>query len=129
MIDRQTAFSGTRVPTPGLEIDPARLAEYLENHVDGFCGPVTLRQFKGGQSNPTYRLETPSGAYVLRRKPPGKLLPSAHAVEREYRVMHALFGAGFPCAIDPASSFRSVPNDAGPSTLPEPTHRPGPLRR
>ncbi len=96
MIDRQTAFSGTRVPTPGLEVDPARLAEYLENHVDGFRGPVTLRQFKGGQSNPTYQLETPSGAYVLRRKPPGKLLPSAHAVEREYRVMHALFGAGFP---------------------------------
>lgn len=96
MIDRQSAFSGTRLPSPGFEIDPARLAAYLEGHIEGFRGPITIHQFKGGQSNPTYRLETPSGTYVLRRKPPGPLLPSAHAVEREFRVMQALGRAGYP---------------------------------
>jgi aminoglycoside phosphotransferase (APT) family kinase protein len=96
MIDRQSAFSGTRLPAPDLALDPARLGRYLEAHIDGFCGPIDIRQFKGGQSNPTYRLETPSGAYVLRRKPPGKLLPSAHAIEREFRVMRALYRVGFP---------------------------------
>jgi len=96
MIDRQSAFSGTRAPSPDLEIDPIRLAGYLEGKITGFRGPIVVQQFKGGQSNPTYRLETPSGLYVLRRKPPGKLLPSAHAVEREFRVMRALFDAGFP---------------------------------
>jgi aminoglycoside phosphotransferase (APT) family kinase protein len=95
-IDRQSAFTGTRAPSPGLEIDPIRLAEYLESHVAGFRGPVSIRQFRGGQSNPTYRLDAPSGAYVLRRKPPGKLLPSAHAIEREFCVMQALGKAGFP---------------------------------
>ena len=67
-------------------------------NVAGFAGPVTVRQFKGGQSNPTYRLETPGRAYVMRRKPPGKLLPGAHAVDREYRVIRALGSAGFPVA-------------------------------
>jgi aminoglycoside phosphotransferase (APT) family kinase protein len=62
----------------------------------GFRGPVSIRQFKGGQSNPTYRLDSASGVHVLRRKPPGKLLPSAHAIEREFRVMQALGKAGFP---------------------------------
>jgi aminoglycoside phosphotransferase (APT) family kinase protein len=95
-IDRQSAFSGTRAPSPGLEIDPIRLAQYLESHVVGFRGPVSIRQFKGGQSNPTYRLDAASGVHVLRRKPPGKLLPSAHAIEREFRVMQALGKAGFP---------------------------------
>ena len=57
-----------------------------------------MRQFEGGQSNPTYKLETPGAQYVLRRKPPGVLLPSAHAVDREFRVMSALGGAGFPVA-------------------------------
>ena len=66
------------------------------SHVEGFEGPLTVRQFKGGQSNPTYQLESPSGKYVLRRKPPGKLLKSAHAVDREFRVISALYGAGFP---------------------------------
>src|SRR5262249_7939806 len=61
-------------------------------------GPVTLRQFKGGQSNPTYLVDTPQRRYVLRRKPPGKLLPSAHAVDREYRVIRALHAQGFPVA-------------------------------
>ena len=64
----------------------------------GFAGPLTLARFKGGQSNPTYKLTTPARAYVLRRKPFGKLLPSAHAIEREYRVTEALAQAGFPVA-------------------------------
>src|SRR6202011_4161507 len=61
-------------------------------------GPLSVLQFKGGQSNPTYRLDTPGQSYVLRRKPFGKLLPSAHAVDREFRVISALYKAGFPAA-------------------------------
>lgn len=68
----------------------------MTQHVDGFGGPLEIRQFKGGQSNPTYQLITPGKKYVMRRKPPGKLLPSAHAVDREYRVITALHGDGFP---------------------------------
>jgi aminoglycoside phosphotransferase (APT) family kinase protein len=75
---------------PGLELDVAQLEEYLDAHVDGFAGPLTVRQFKGGQSNPTYLLMTPARRYVLRRKPPGQLLASAHAVDREYKVITAL---------------------------------------
>ena len=97
-IDRQQAFSGTKETPAALRIDEARLAAYLAVHIDGFAGPLTARQFKGGQSNPTYLLETPARRYVLRRKPPGKLLPSAHAVDREYRVIGALFAQGFPVA-------------------------------
>ena len=82
--------------TPGLELDVERLTDFLNDTVSGFAGPVTIAQFKGGQSNPTYRLSSPSGSYVLRRKPPGDLLPSAHAVDREYRVISALHGIGFP---------------------------------
>ncbi len=70
--------------------DVAALERYMARHVAGFHGPVTVSQFQGGQSNPTYRLTSPSGDYVLRRKPPGKLLPSAHAVDREYRIITAL---------------------------------------
>jgi aminoglycoside phosphotransferase (APT) family kinase protein len=70
--------------------DEAALQRYMEKHVAGFRGPLTVRQFQGGQSNPTYYLATPDHEYVLRRKPPGKLLPSAHAVDREYRVITAL---------------------------------------
>src|SRR5262245_45876102 len=70
--------------------DEAALERYMREHVDGFRGPLTVRQFHGGQSNPTYYLEAASAKYVLRRKPPGKLLPSAHAVDREYRVITAL---------------------------------------
>ena len=72
------------------------LADYLTTHIDGFGGPLQIEQFKGGQSNPTYKLTTPSASYVLRRKPPGKLLASAHAVDREFRVISALSAAGFP---------------------------------
>lgn len=70
--------------------DERRLERYMKEHVEGFEGPLTVRQFRGGQSNPTYHLRAGSGEYVLRRKPPGKLLPSAHAVDREYRVLAAL---------------------------------------
>jgi len=97
-IDRQVAFTGTKEVAEPLRFDPARLAAHLAREVPGFAGPLTVRQFKGGQSNPTYLLETPSRKYVLRRKPPGKLLPSAHAVDREFRVIQALSGAGFPVA-------------------------------
>jgi aminoglycoside phosphotransferase (APT) family kinase protein len=70
----------------------------LAEKVQGFEGPLSVEQFKGGQSNPTYKLTTPACSYVLRRKPPGKLLPGAHAVEREYRVIDALGHQGFPVA-------------------------------
>jgi aminoglycoside phosphotransferase (APT) family kinase protein len=66
--------------------------------VPGFSGPLAVEQFKGGQSNPTYKLATPGRSYVLRRKPPGKLLPGAHAVDREYRAIDALGRQGFPVA-------------------------------
>jgi aminoglycoside phosphotransferase (APT) family kinase protein len=97
-IDRQQAFSGTKEAAPALRIDTARLEDHLAQHVTGFAGPLTVAQFKGGQSNPTYLLTTPARRYVLRRKPPGKLLPSAHAVDREYRVIGALHAQGFPVA-------------------------------
>lgn len=74
----------------GLEFDVAMLEQYLQQYLPGFEAPLRARQFPGGQSNPTYRLDGPHYSYVLRRKPPGVLLPSAHAVDREYRVMHAL---------------------------------------
>ena len=76
--------------------DVGALERYMRAHVEGFAGPLTVRQFRGGQSNPTYHLATAGAAYVLRRKPPGKLLPSAHAVDREYRIITALAGTGVP---------------------------------
>jgi aminoglycoside phosphotransferase (APT) family kinase protein len=78
--------------------DEARLAAWLAAHVEDFAGPLEVAQFEGGQSNPTYRLTTPARRYVLRRKPPGRLLPSAHAVDREYRVITALRDSGVPVA-------------------------------
>jgi len=72
------------------------LAHYLRGRIEAFGGPIDVRQFRGGQSNPTYYLKTQRGEYVLRRKPPGRLLPSAHAIEREYRVMRSLRGTGVP---------------------------------
>ena len=97
-IDRQQAFSDTKDAVPALRMDAARLGDHLTKNIKGFSGPLTVKQFKGGQSNPTYLLETPARRYVLRRKPPGKLLPSAHAVDREYRVTRALSAQGFPVA-------------------------------
>ncbi|HET9482929.1 MAG TPA: phosphotransferase family protein [Xanthomonadales bacterium] len=81
-----------------LALPEAALAAYLEARVDGFRGPLTAVKFKGGQSNPTYRIEAASGRYVLRRKPPGVLLASAHAVDREFRVLGALHGGEVPVA-------------------------------
>ena len=80
----------------GHRLDVAALETYLSAHLDGFEGPLDMRQFEGGQSNPTYLLQTPRRAYVLRKKPPGQLLPSAHQVDREYRVMSALRDTGVP---------------------------------
>lgn len=81
-----------------MQLPTEQLARYLEEQVPGFRGPVVATKFKGGQSNPTYLLEAASGRYVLRRKPSGKLLPSAHAVDREYRVLRALHGGPVPVA-------------------------------
>lgn len=78
--------------------DVAALEEYMRTHVEGFRGPLAVRQFKGGQSNPTFLLTAPSGRYVMRKKPPGKLLASAHQVDREYRVIHALAETDVPVA-------------------------------
>ncbi|MBV9571089.1 MAG: phosphotransferase family protein [Alphaproteobacteria bacterium] len=79
---------------PGLDV--ARLEKYLAGQLGQFTPPLEVRQFDGGQSNPTYQLITPSGTYVLRRKPPGTLLPSAHAVDREFRILSTLHPSGFP---------------------------------
>lgn len=81
---------------PQHRFDEARLTDYLKRNMPGFTGPLEVRQFEGGQSNPTYFLRTGAGDYVLRRKPPGQLVASAHAVEREFRVMRALKGTGVP---------------------------------
>ncbi|WP_114228731.1 MULTISPECIES: phosphotransferase [Sphingomonas] len=94
-MDRTEANSGTRDVSERLRFDEAALARWMAEHVPGFAGPLTVRQFAGGQSNPTYQLGTPDGAFVLRRKPPGKLLPGAHAIDREYRVLSALGAQGF----------------------------------
>jgi aminoglycoside phosphotransferase (APT) family kinase protein len=96
--DRQSTFSGTKEVAERLRFEVGRLEAYLREHMKGFAGPIVVNQFKGGQSNPTYLIATPQRRYVLRRKPPGKLLPSAHAVDREYRVIGALHGQGFPVA-------------------------------
>ncbi|MGH6876364.1 MAG: phosphotransferase, partial [Rhizomicrobium sp.] len=96
--DRQNKFSGTKDVAGPLRFDEQSLADYLAQHVEGFAPPLSVRQFRGGQSNPTYELTTRDRKFVLRRKPPGKLLPSAHAVDREYRVIAALYPTGFPVA-------------------------------
>jgi aminoglycoside phosphotransferase (APT) family kinase protein len=79
-------------------LDAERLAAYLAAKVSGFKGPLKLQKFAGGQSNPTFLLESPSGKYVLRRKPPGQVLKSAHAVDREFRVIAALAATEVPVA-------------------------------
>src|SRR6185437_10706196 len=79
-------------------VDEMRLDGWMREHVHGYQGRLTVLQFKGGQSNPTYRLDTPGRSYVMRRKPFGKLLPSAHAVDREFRVIAALGKQDFPVA-------------------------------
>jgi aminoglycoside phosphotransferase (APT) family kinase protein len=89
-MNRDEQFSGTTEVRAQHQIDTAALTAYMQQYVDGFAGPLEVRQFKGGQSNPTYQLITPAQKYVLRRKPPGQLLQGAHAVEREYKVITAL---------------------------------------
>jgi aminoglycoside phosphotransferase (APT) family kinase protein len=91
-------FSGTKPVDPRYAIDELALKSWMEDNVEGFGGGMDVRQFKGGQSNPTYQLITPKQNYVLRRKPPGKLLPSAHAVDREFKVISGLYPTGFPVA-------------------------------
>ncbi|MDM7957235.1 phosphotransferase family protein [Blastomonas sp.] len=95
-IDAQATMTGTMEVPEQDRLDEAKLTAWFEANVEGFSGPLTMSKFKGGQSNPTYKVTTPDAAYVLRRKPFGTLLPSAHAVDREYRVQAALYDQGFP---------------------------------
>ena len=99
MSDNQS-FTGTRPVSDQHAFDQATLSAWLQLNLPGFEGPLSVEMFKGGQSNPTYKLITPGRAYVMRAKPGpvAKLLPSAHAIEREYRVMSALRGTGVPVA-------------------------------
>ena len=94
--EREALNTGVKEVAETHRIDEGRLASWMTETVEGYEGPLEVRQFKGGQSNPTYQLVTPSRTYVMRRKPPGKLLPSAHAVDREFRVISALYPTGFP---------------------------------
>lgn len=94
----QELNSGTKPVDERHRIDETALDAWMKANVEGYAGPLEVRQFKGGQSNPTYQLVTPGKRYVLRRKPPGKLLPSAHAVDREFKVISALGKTGFPVA-------------------------------
>jgi aminoglycoside phosphotransferase (APT) family kinase protein len=96
--DPQERFSGTRPVAPQHAFDVQRLTEYMRQHVEGFSGELTVEQFKGGQSNPTFLLTAGNKQYVMRRKPPGTLLPSAHAVDREYKVITALANTDVPVA-------------------------------
>ena len=91
-------FTGTKPVAERHAFDIAALQSHLEARLHGFAGPLTVEQFKGGQSNPTYKLVTPGAAYVMRSKPgpAAKLLASAHAIEREFRVMSALVSTGVP---------------------------------
>lgn len=98
MSDAQQQFSGTMPVAERQQFDAEALAAWLAAHVEGFGGPLSVEQFKGGQSNPTFKLVTPARAYVMRSKPGpvAKLLPSAHAIEREYRVLAALASTEVP---------------------------------
>jgi len=93
-----SAYQGTRPVAEAHRFDVAALERYMREHVEGFSGPLQVEQFRGGQSNPTFLLTAGAQRYVMRRKPPGKLLPSAHAVDREHRVITALAKTGFPVA-------------------------------
>jgi aminoglycoside phosphotransferase (APT) family kinase protein len=94
--DAQARNSGDAPVRANMAFDEGRLAEWMRAHVDGFSGPLSVSQFAGGQSNPTYRIATPGRDFVLRRRPPGKLAAGAHAVDREARVITALGAVGFP---------------------------------
>lgn len=92
------AQSGTTAVREHHRFNEAALAQWMSHNVEGFHGSLTVEQFKGGQSNPTYKLTTPQRNYVLRRKPPGQLLKGAHAIDREARVLTSLHRTGFPVA-------------------------------
>ena len=92
------SFADTTPVREAHRFDTERLAEYMRRHVDDFAGPIDVEQFKGGQSNPTYLVRAGGKSYVMRRKPPNKLLPSAHAVDREYHVITALAATDVPVA-------------------------------
>ncbi|MBV1918061.1 MAG: phosphotransferase [Sphingomonadaceae bacterium] len=92
------ANTGTTAVREGYGFDEASLGRWMAKNVEGFKGPLNIEQFRGGQSNPTYKLVTPGQSYVLRRKPPGEVLPGAHAVDREARIQTALGAQGFPVA-------------------------------
>ncbi len=94
----QTDMVGTTKLTERDSIDEAKLTTWMQNNVDGFVGPILLSKFKGGQSNPTYKIDTQQHSYVLRRKPIGNLLPSAHAVDREFKIISGLHPTNFPVA-------------------------------
>ena len=98
MSSANQTFEGVKPVDDKNRFDEAKLTQWLSDNVPSFSGPLTVNQFKGGQSNPTFQLETPSHRFVLRKKPGGKLLPSAHAVDREFRVQSALHPTGFPVA-------------------------------
>jgi aminoglycoside phosphotransferase (APT) family kinase protein len=87
---------GTAAVRDAHRFDETRFASWMEECVPDYAGPLRIEQFKGGQSNPTYKVITPRRSYVLRRKPPGTLLKGAHAVEREAQVLRALYATGFP---------------------------------
>ena len=93
------AVSTTRAPHASDGIDATAVEAWLNLHLEGFAGPLEMLQFDGGQSNPTYLLATPNAKYVLRKKPSGDLLPSAHAIDREYRVIAALAGSEVPVPV------------------------------
>jgi aminoglycoside phosphotransferase (APT) family kinase protein len=99
-ISRTELFTGTKAVAENQKFDVVALEAYLRSNVDGYSGALTVEQFKGGQSNPTFKLITPNKTYVMRSKPGpvAKLLPSAHAIDREFRVMKALHGSDVPVA-------------------------------
>jgi aminoglycoside phosphotransferase (APT) family kinase protein len=90
--------AGLRDSASQQAFDTAKLVGWMGENIPAFAGPIEVQQFAGGQSNPTFLLTTPDSRYVLRRKPPGKLLPSAHAVDREFRVLEALKDTDVPVA-------------------------------
>lgn len=95
-IDFDTEMVGTVEVEEADKLELDKLTAWFEANVEGYAGPISYTKFKGGQSNPTYKIDTPAASYVLRRQPFGKLLPSAHAVDREYKAMTGLYPTGFP---------------------------------
>jgi aminoglycoside phosphotransferase (APT) family kinase protein len=115
-VSRSELFTGTRPVAEQHRFDIAALEAYLREHVEGFAGPLSVEQFKGGQSNPTFKLITPGKTYVMRAKPgpAAKLLPSAHAIDREFRVMRGL--AGTRCQCLPCTCARTSQSSVARST-------------